>query len=45
MLKINNKTMKTQKERLDKGRQTFNDEIIRCSESDNLYEMLKIKAV
>lgn len=32
--------MMTQKERLDKGRQTFNDEIIRCSESDNLYEAI-----
>ena len=32
--------MRTQKERLDKGRQTFNDEIIRCSESDNLYEAI-----
>ena len=30
--------IKTQKERIDKGRQTFNDEIIRCSESDNIYE-------
>lgn len=33
-------TMNTQKERLDKGRQTFNDEIIRCSESDNIYEAI-----
>ena len=32
--------MKTQKERIDKGRQTFNDEIIRCSESDNIYEAI-----
>ena len=40
MLKLNKKTMKTQKERLDKGRQAFNDEIIRCSESDNLYEAI-----
>lgn len=32
--------IKTQKERIDKGRQTFNDEIIRCSESDNLYEAI-----
>lgn len=32
--------MRTQKERLDKGRQAFNDEIIRCSESDNLYEAI-----
>ena len=32
--------MKTQKERIDKGRQAFNDEIIRCSESDNLYEAI-----
>lgn len=32
--------MNTQKERLDKGRQTFNDEIIRCSESDNIYEAI-----
>lgn len=32
--------MKTQKERLDKGRQAFNDEIIRCSESDNIYEAI-----
>ena len=39
--KINeNKTMKTQKERIDNGRQAFNDEIIRCSESDNLYEAI-----
>ena len=39
--KINEKkTMKTQKERIDKGRQTFNDEIIRCSESDNIYEAI-----
>ena len=34
------KTMKTQKERIDKGRQAFNDEIIRCSESDNIYEAI-----
>ena len=34
------KIMKTQKERIDKGRQAFNDEIIRCSESDNLYEAI-----
>ena len=40
MLKINKKTMKTQKERIDKGRQAFNDEIIRCSESDNIYEAI-----
>ena len=32
--------MKTQKERIDKGRQAFNDEIIRCSESDNIYEAI-----
>lgn len=32
--------MRTQKERIDKGRQTFNDEIIRCSESDNIYEAI-----
>ena len=32
--------MRTQKERLDKGRQTFNEEIIRCSESDNIYEAI-----
>lgn len=32
--------IKTQKERIDKGRQAFNDEIIRCSESDNLYEAI-----
>lgn len=32
--------IKTQKERIDKGRQTFNDEIIRCSESDNIYEAI-----
>ena len=32
--------MMTQKERIDKGRQAFNDEIIRCSESDNLYEAI-----
>lgn len=32
--------MKTQKERIDNGRQAFNDEIIRCSESDNLYESI-----
>lgn len=39
--KINEKkTMKTQKERIDKGRQAFNDEIIRCSESDNIYEAI-----
>ena len=39
--KINEKkTMKTQKERIDNGRQAFNDEIIRCSESDNLYEAI-----
>lgn len=30
--------IKTQKERIDKGRQAFNDEIIRCSESDNTNE-------
>lgn len=40
MLKINKKIMKTQKERIDKGRQAFNDEIIRCSESDNIYEAI-----
>lgn len=40
MLKLNNKTMITQKERIDKGRQAFNDEIIRCSESDNIYEAI-----
>lgn len=40
MLKLNKKTMETQKERLDKGRQAFNDEIIRCSESDKLYEAI-----
>ena len=45
MNNINNKlnekkTMKTQKERIDNGRQAFNDEIIRCSESDNLYESI-----
>ena len=40
MLKLNKKIMKTQKERIDKGRQTFNDEIIRCSESDNIYEAI-----
>ena len=34
------KIMKTQKERIDKGRQAFNDEIIRCSESDNIYEAI-----
>lgn len=32
--------IKTQKERIDKGRQAFNDEIIRCSESDNIYEAI-----
>lgn len=32
--------IKTQKERIDKGRQAFNEEIIRCSESDNLYEAI-----
>ena len=32
--------MMTQKERIDKGRQAFNDEIIRCSESDNIYEAI-----
>ena len=32
--------MRTQKERIDNGRQAFNDEIIRCSESDNLYEAI-----
>ena len=32
--------MRTQKERIDKGRQAFNDEIIRCSESDNIYEAI-----
>ena len=40
MLKLNKKTMRTQKERIDKGRQAFNDEIIRCSESDNIYEAI-----
>ena len=40
MLKLNNKMMKTQKERIDKGRQAFNDEIIRYSESDNIYEAI-----
>ena len=40
MLKLNKKIMKTQKERIDNGRQAFNDEIIRCSESDNLYEAI-----
>ena len=41
MLKLNKKTMmKTQKERIDNGRQAFNDEIIRCSESDNIYEAI-----
>ena len=39
-LKTNKKMMMTQKERIDNGRQTFNDEIIRCSESDNLYEAI-----
>lgn len=34
------KTMMSQKERIDKGRQAFNDEIIRCSESDNIYEAI-----
>lgn len=29
--------IKTQKERIDKGRQAFNDEIIRCSEFDKLF--------
>ena len=39
--KINEKkAIKTQKERIDNGRQAFNDEIIRCSESDNLYEAI-----
>ena len=32
--------MRTQKERIDKGRQAFNDEIIRCSEYDNIYEAI-----
>lgn len=32
--------IKTQKERIDKGRQAFNDEIIRCSEFDNIYEAI-----
>ena len=32
--------MITQKERIDNGRQAFNDEIIRCSESDNIYEAI-----
>ena len=40
MLKLTKKTMKTQKERIDTGRQAFNDEIIRCSESDNIYEAI-----
>ena len=40
MLKLKRQTMMTQKERIDNGRQTFNDEIIRCSESDNIYEAI-----
>ena len=40
MLKLNKKTMKTQKERIDKGRKIFNDTLVEYSESDNIYEAI-----
>ena len=40
MLKLNKKTMRTQKERLDKGRKIFNDTLVEYSVSDNIYEAI-----
>ena len=40
MLKLNKKTMRTQKERLDKGRKIFNDKLVEYSVSDNIYEAI-----
>ena len=40
MLKLNKKTMITQKERIDNGRQAFNDTLVEYSVSDNIYEAI-----
>lgn len=40
MLKLNKKTMRTQKERIDNGRKIFNDTLVENSESDNIYEAI-----
>ena len=40
MLKLNKKTMRTQKERLDKGRKIFNDTLVEYSVYDNIYEAI-----
>ena len=40
MLKLNKKTMRTQKERIDNGRKIFNDTLVEYSVSDNIYEAI-----
>ena len=40
MLKLTEKMMMTQKERIDNGRKKFNDTLVEYSESDNIYEAI-----